>query len=453
MGYDPDSELQAVTLTSGTSGFDGLTAGKAVTYGYDAAGNRTVEKTPNFQHTFGTNNLNQLNSETDNPISVVGSTNRPASVLVNATPVPENTNNQFQTSIPPIAGSSTPLTVLSVASDGTVATTRNHVLNAVPIQFDANGNCVKDSRFSYSWDAANRLIGISSINATPATVTDTIQMTYDGYGRRVGIVESHGSTVLTSKTFVWCGGQLCQERDSTGHTVTKQFFPRGELINGTNYYFAKDHLGSVREMTDSSGNIQANYDYDPWGRQTVLSQALTADFGYAGFYVNKTTGLDLAWYRAYDPEKGRWLSRDPLGEKVGINLFEYADNEPTLLVDRNGKQVPPQTVQAAMQELYNYAAVLCPGAEAWLAERAPEIWDQIENSDLYEMTVESVMETMDELYNAGLCPAPKPPCYKNPQPVPLPGPTPPTGPTGPSGPPQTGSGVPPSPQPAPTPNQ
>jgi hypothetical protein len=79
-------------------------------------------------------------------------------------------------------------------------------------------------------------------------VADTVQMAYDGWGRRVSIIESHGTTVLTVKTFVWCAGNLCQERDSTGHTVTKQFFDLGEQINGTNYYDTFDHLGSVREM-------------------------------------------------------------------------------------------------------------------------------------------------------------------------------------------------------------
>ena len=336
MGYDPDSELQAVTLTAGTSGFDGMTANQSVTYGYDAAGNRMAEQTPNFLHTFGTNNLNQLNSETDKPISVVGSTNRPATVTVNATPVPEDVNNNFSTTIQPVAGNSTPLTVLSVASDGTVTTTKNHVLNTVPLKFDANGNCVNDGVRSYSFDAANRLVQVNILNAQPATVADTIQMTYDGKGHRVGITESHGSTVLTAKTFVWCNDKLCEERDSTGHTVTKQFCSQGEQINGTNYYFTFDHLSSVREIVDSSGTVQARFDYDPWGRQAQLSGTLSVDFGYTGFYQEKAAGLDLTWYRAYDTNEGRWLSRDPAANKREVNLYEYAKDDSLLYIDPKG---------------------------------------------------------------------------------------------------------------------
>jgi RHS repeat-associated protein len=194
----------------------------------------------------------------------------------------------------------------------------------------------KDQNYKYTWDAANRLVSLTFINPQPTTMTDNITFIYDGLGRRVGIVESHGSNVLTSKAFVWCGKKLCQERDSTGHTVTKQFFTYGEQINGTNYYFAKDHVGSVRDMTDSGGNIQASYDYDAWGRQTQLAGSLTADFGYTGFYINRTTGLGLTWYRAYDTEKGRWLSRDPLENQIDFNRYEYVANDPIKLIDPNG---------------------------------------------------------------------------------------------------------------------
>ena len=211
---------------------------------------------------------------------------------------------------------------------------------------DANGSITSDNKYSYKYDAENRLVQVSSLNPTPATVADTILMTYDGLCRRVSITEEHGSTILTAKTFVWCGPYLCQERDSTGHTVTKQFFNLGEQISGTNYYYTKDHLGNVREMTDSGGVIHANYDYDPYGRQVKLSGDLDSDFGYAGTYLNRTSGLCLTWARAYDPNKGRWLNRDPLGEGVGINLYEYVLNNPVRFIDPLGFKWygPPENV-------------------------------------------------------------------------------------------------------------
>ena len=50
--------------------------------------------------------------------------------------------------------------------------------------------------------------------------------------------------------------------------------------------------------------------------------------GYTGHHEHAKSGLVLTWHRAYDPETGRWLSRDPIGEKGGINLYGYVGNGP-----------------------------------------------------------------------------------------------------------------------------
>ncbi len=199
MGYDNDSELTSATLTSGTSGFDNLTANQAVTYGYDASGNRTTEYAPSFVHTFVPNGLNQLTNETDKPISIVGSTSAPASVLVNGQGVTEDTNNYYKTAIQPAAGNSTPLTIQATTSNGTTSTTKNHISNTVLFEYDANGNLVNDGKKIYSWDAVNRLIGVSIIGPVPTTQANNIQMSYDGVGRRVSITELHGTVPYDSR--------------------------------------------------------------------------------------------------------------------------------------------------------------------------------------------------------------------------------------------------------------
>ena len=69
-----------------------------------------------------------------------------------------------------------------------------------------------------------------------------------------------------------------------------------------------------------------------------LSGDLNSDFGFTGFYQEQTVNLDLTWFRVYDPDKGRWLSRDPSGDFTGPNLFEYCSNNPGLLRDPYGLQ-------------------------------------------------------------------------------------------------------------------
>ena len=101
-------------------------------------------------------------------------------------------------------------------------------------------------------------------------------------------------------------------------------------------YYTRDHLGSVREMTDSSGVVQARYDYDPYGRVTKLSGTVDSDFLFTGLYYHAPSGLHLAMYRAYDADTGRWLNRDPIGENGGLNLYGYVGNNTINGADPSG---------------------------------------------------------------------------------------------------------------------
>ncbi len=209
-----------------------------------------------------------------------------------------------------------------------VVVTNNGV--AKTLKYDLNGNLTNVTTTtytnSYEWDAANRLTAING-------PTNRSEFTYDGFGRRVKILEKQNGAPVSTNYYVWCGTALCEQRDKTAGTVTRRFFSGGEQISGTNYFFTRDHLGSIREMTDASGTIQARYDYDPYGRRTKLSGNLDSDFGFTGHYVHAPTGFHLALFRVYDPDTARWLSRDAID---GINLYGYVLNNPINLFDPYG---------------------------------------------------------------------------------------------------------------------
>jgi RHS repeat-associated protein len=133
---------------------------------------------------------------------------------------------------------------------------------------------------------------------------------------------------------------VCEERDATGTNVTKRFFAQGQVNFGTNLFYTRDHLGSVRELTDSTGAIHARYDYDPYGRLTKVQGDLDADFTFTGHFYHHPSGLYLTMYRAHEPNVGRWLSRDPMAERSGLNLYAYARNNPINYSDPYGLLSP-----------------------------------------------------------------------------------------------------------------
>ena len=203
--------------------------------------------------------------------------------------------------------------------------------------YNANGNLTSDGIRTYQWDAENRLVSV--------TITATghrSEFGYDGFGRRVEIRELDPDTtntlqVSSDKKYLWAGTEIAEERDSSGSTVLRRFFFQGFVdSDGTNLYYTRDHLGSIRELTDGTQSVQARFDYDPWGRMTQVSGTRLSPIGYAGMFWHGQSGLNIALYRAYDPNLGRWVSRDPIKERGGINLYGYVGNNPINVIDPLG---------------------------------------------------------------------------------------------------------------------
>ena len=287
-----------------------------------------------------------------------GYLNKPGTVKIGGATTPVDGDNRFSGTATVAMGTNN-IPVVATNLNGNATTNTYNVTiptstAVTPTYEPGTGNMATNGTGqTYTWDAKNQLTKIAYTGGA------TTEMTYDGQGRRVMIVEKDNSGAVTStKQFVWRGNTIIQERNAS-NAVARRFFAQGEVFSGNKYFYTRDHLGSVREMSDNSGVLKARYDYDPWGRVTTVGTVTAeSDFKYAGYYWQTTSSLSLTKYRAYDANMGRWLSRDPIAEAGGINIYDYVLNDPINGIDRLGLDIEfsgtrreQEYIKNAIQEL------------------------------------------------------------------------------------------------------
>jgi len=190
------------------------------------------------------------------------------------------------------------------------------------------------------WDAENRLVSTTVGSTTKTTLYDsqsrriaetqgaaTTLYIYDGWNCITEYEGGTGVSPVLKKSRLWgldlsgsmqgaggVGGLLCESQISNSQI--------------SNYSPTYDGNGNVSEYLDSIGAIQAHYEYDPFGNTTISTGPKAADFAhrFSTKPVDAATGLYYYTYRYYDPNTGRWLSRDPIQEKGGLNLYGFVGN-------------------------------------------------------------------------------------------------------------------------------
>ncbi len=171
-----------------------------------------------------------------------------------------------------------------------------------------------------------------------------IDYSYDAFGRRydrnvgglVSVCYQYDGLNPVATTFD-CDSSLGVTSYLNGVGLDELFM----VNNGTNQSFLRDGLNSTIALTDASGTIVDRTTYDPYGNTTdsVPSQASAFEFagreneGNAGYYYSN---LYFMRGRYYDASIGRFISRDPAGVAGGVNLYEYAGDDPVDLSDPTG---------------------------------------------------------------------------------------------------------------------
>jgi len=167
----------------------------------------------------------------------------------------------------------------------------------------------------------------------------------DGRNRRIG--KKVGGNMVQGFLYL---DQLnpVAELDSNGDIVSVFMYGTRPNVpdfmvkpDGTTYRIISDHLGSPRLVVEvSQGTVVQRMDYDEFGNVTYDSNDGFQPFGFAGGLYDSDTGLVRFGARDYDPETGRWTSKDPIlfGGR-DVNLYGYAFTDPMNHLDTNGMTV------------------------------------------------------------------------------------------------------------------
>ena len=115
-------------------------------------------------------------------------------------------------------------------------------------------------------------------------------------------------------------------------------------VDGVHYYYCYDGKGNVAGLINDAGEWVARYRYNAFGN--LVAQSGTFDqpymFSTKRFYAG--FGVYDYGYRFYQPIIGRWLTRDPIGEEGGVNLYGFVGNSPMNAVDPLGLTRDPMDI-------------------------------------------------------------------------------------------------------------
>lgn len=210
--------------------------------------------------------------------------------------------------------------------------------NGTTYAYDKNGNLIQKTTATetttFAWDYENRLI-----KAT--TPTTTSEYAYDPLGRRIGKKVTESGTTNTTQ-FFYDNQAILFDYDETGAIGNRYLHgpnidePLAVTTGKEKYYYHADGLGSIIALTDATGKVVQTYDYDSFGNLKDQKSRIKQPFAYTGREWDKETGLYYYRARYYDPMEGRFISKDPIGFRGGINIYAYVLNNPINWIDPTG---------------------------------------------------------------------------------------------------------------------
>jgi len=201
------------------------------------------------------------------------------------------------------------------------------------MRYDDNGNLISGFGLNYSYNGFNWLVNVTLNDGSLVA-----EYWYDDSGVRVKSVVYSGSENETTYYF----GDFVQIVNSSGVFNETYYYFYDKLVglksnDGSLLFYHPDHLGSSTLITNSSGGVVSELEYEPFGS---LVEGSDERYLYEGKELDDT-GLYYFGARYYDPDLAKFVEPDSLVSNIydpqQLNLYGFERNSPYNYKDTTGE--------------------------------------------------------------------------------------------------------------------
>ncbi|MCO4755927.1 MAG: hypothetical protein KC478_15715 [Bacteriovoracaceae bacterium] len=239
--------------------------------------------------------------------------------------------------------------------------------------YDNNGNLIQKTSkqilgtfIKFTFNSDNQLVKIEEFKNN--VKIKTVVYTYDALGRRIAkdIVDHLNTSKSHARKYAYDGQEILAEFDENDATlavythstlrtddVLAVDIRSNKLANQTgSYFYLKDALGSVVDVTDANGNLVQHYTYSSFGKVLKIVDSSGTDvtsnplaktsYGFTNREHDAESGMMYYRARYYQPEIGRFISEDSDAGRFEIpvtvvNKYVYVMNNSIMYTDPQGK--------------------------------------------------------------------------------------------------------------------
>jgi RHS repeat-associated protein len=198
---------------------------------------------------------------------------------------------------------------------------------------------------TFTYDSQNELVSMNG---------GAVSLVYDGDGNRVAETGSAVTTKYLVDDLNPTGYAQVVEETVNGapqreYAYGLQQIDEDQIVNNswTVSYYGYDGFGTVRQLTNAAGAVTDTYDYDALGNLLNSTGTTPNAYMYRGEAYDSDLGLYYLRARYYNPQTGRFMSRDPNAGQITtpatLHRYLYADGDRADLFDPTGRDAETET--------------------------------------------------------------------------------------------------------------